>query len=162
VDCGCADRRASVGTRRQGGDIDAEARAAALGRVSLFDHLDQPALLKLGRQASHQRKPAGQQLYERGSSSDGLWVLARGAVSLLVQDSGGERVLSTRTPVDAFGEAAMYVDPPEYMVSARAEETADVVLVPAEAFMQAVRNDPELAEKLLRLMASVIRRSLER
>jgi CRP-like cAMP-binding protein len=48
------------------------------------------------------------------------------------------------------------------MVSARAVEDTDVLVLQGGRFRELVRSEPDVAEALLRLMASVIRASAER
>jgi CRP-like cAMP-binding protein len=143
--------------------MNVEQRAAVLGEADLFQSLDGNSLLNLGERATDREYEAGRLLYEKGASADELYVLASGSVAILVdRGDGREDIVSTRRPTEAFGEAALYDREGTRMVSARAVDDCAVVLVPAEDFRQVVRTNPDVAEALLRLMASVIRNSTER
>jgi CRP-like cAMP-binding protein len=141
--------------------MNAAERTDILAQTELFRALSRDALLELGARASDRAFDAGEPLYRRGDPAEELFVVASGAVELSVDRSGGEDGVSTRRPGEVFGEAALYDDGPR-MVSARAVEDSDVVSLPAASFRQVVRDNPDVAEALVRLMASVIRRTTER
>ena len=133
-----------------------EQRAAVLGTTALFRSLDPEALQRLGEQSADRTYDDGGQLYPQEAPADELYVVASGEVALSVEGKG---VVSNKRASDVFGEAALYDEDGGRMVSARAAEQAEVVILPAEVFRTTVRERPDVAEALLRHMASVIRTS---
>lgn len=138
--------------------MEAKQRAAVLGDVDLFRALDGPTLLDLAERAGDRHYASGERLYEQGVTAAELFVVATGAVELSVTRDGRENVVATRRALEPFGEAALYDDGPR-MVSARAVDETDVVVVPKQDFQHLVRSEPDVADALLRLMAAVIRES---
>jgi CRP-like cAMP-binding protein len=138
--------------------MDAEERAALLGDTNLFRSLDRESLRNLGERATDRKFEAGSALYQWGDSANELFVVAKGHVALADR---AEVVVANPGPKEFFGEAALYDEGPR-MVSARAAQDAEVVLVRAEHFKEVVRRNPDVAEALLKHMAGVIRRSTER
>jgi CRP/FNR family transcriptional regulator, cyclic AMP receptor protein len=142
--------------------MTAEEKADALSQVDLFRSLGHDALLELAEDADERHYQSDEVLYSEGDPANELWVVARGGVALSVASGDGdERILDTRRAPAAFGEAALYDEGPR-MVSARAVEDTDVLVLQGGRFRELVRSEPDVAEALLRLMAAVIRASAER
>jgi CRP-like cAMP-binding protein len=142
--------------------MNLDEKAALLSEVDLFRSLGRESLLDIAKDAEERHYDSGGVLYTEGDPADELWVVARGGVALSVADKqGAEETLDTRHRPAAFGEAALYDEGPR-MVSARAVDDTDVLVLGGARFRELVRAEPDVAEALLRLMASVIRASTER
>jgi CRP-like cAMP-binding protein len=142
--------------------MEPEDKTRVLSGVDLFKSLEAGALARLAEDTEGREYRAGQLLFAQGTSADELWIVVDGTVELSVSDAAGdEEVISTRGRAEAFGEAALYDDGPR-MVSARAVGDVHVLVLDADRFRNLLRENPEVAEALLRLMASVIRASTHR
>lgn len=142
--------------------MNEEDKADVLSRVGIFESLDRQELLDLAKAVEDREYQSGERLYAQGDTANELWIVAKGGVALSVMGtSGDEEIVDTRRPPAAFGEAALYDEKPR-MVSARAVEDTHVLVLEGARFKELVRSHPDVAEALLRHMASVIRRTAER
>jgi CRP-like cAMP-binding protein len=87
-------------------------------------------------------------LFREGEPGDQLYVLARGAVSILVHGGGRQRRIVTFAPGSLFGEAAMLDGAPR-SATATVVEDAVVYSLSRRALDALARSDPELSSKLL-------------
>jgi CRP-like cAMP-binding protein len=87
-------------------------------------------------------------LFREGEPGDTLYLLARGAVSILVHGGGQQRRIVTFAPGSVFGEAAMLDGAPRSATATAVEDTV-VYSLSRPALDALARSDPGLATKLL-------------
>ena len=92
-----------------------------------------------------------------GDLSDTLYIILSGKVKVYVSEADGREVtLSILGPGKFFGELALIDESPR-SASVSTLETASLSLVSKAAFEQCIKKDPEIALKLMRVLARRIR-----
>jgi len=138
--------------------MDSSDIGAALGTCGLFDTLEPQALHEIAGRCSVRRFRRGQLLFFTGDPGDALYVVRSGAVKLYLTSAEGYEVLvDVVRPPHVLGELSA-VDGQPRSTSAEAVEDADVVVVPAQVLLDAVRAYPQAAQSVLELMATTLRR----
>jgi len=117
-------------------------------RLALAAGLDEAELASLRRSLRRAELDADEVLFREGEPGDRLYVLARGAVSILVQGGGQQRRIVTFAPGSVFGEAAMLDGAPR-SATATVVEDAVVYSLSRRELDALARSDPGLASKLL-------------
>lgn len=100
--------------------------------------------------------PQGEPLFQRGERARYFYLVLEGTIKLfLLSQEGEEKVVEVMQTGDTFAEAAMFMEAEVYPVNATALTPARVAAFPNAIFMQALRENPELA---LRMLGTVSRR----
>jgi CRP/FNR family transcriptional regulator, dissimilatory nitrate respiration regulator len=120
-----------------------------LGDLPLFDGLGEERIMNLLAGAAVEMHPPRAMLFDAGSPADAFFILLSGRVKLMaISPEGKESIVEIVEPVSSFAEAAMFASG-RYPVSAETLEEADLIRVRASAFMGALREDQELAQRML-------------
>jgi MFS superfamily sulfate permease-like transporter len=119
-----------------------------LERLALAAGLSEDELASLRRSLRRAELNADEVLFREGEPGDKLYLLARGAVSILVHGGGQQRRIVTFAPGSVFGEAAMLDGAPR-SATATVIEDAIVYSLSRRALDALARSDPSLATKLL-------------
>lgn len=122
-----------------------------LKTIPLFADIGMESLRHLTHGALLQRFPRGTELFPQGEYPDFLHVLIDGSVELYAASEGRETVMEILRPVETFILAAVLTDRP-YLMSARVQDDARLLLLPAESFRETLHCDPGLC---LTMMASL-------
>jgi CRP-like cAMP-binding protein/anti-anti-sigma regulatory factor len=117
-------------------------------RLDLAAGLDPDELGTLRRLLRRAELNPDEILFREGESGDKLYLLARGAVSILVGGGGREQRIVTFAPGSIFGEAAMLDGAPR-SATATIVEDAVVYSLSRRALELLARTDPGLSNKLL-------------
>jgi MFS superfamily sulfate permease-like transporter len=134
--------------RLLGTDRGASLMEVPFERLALAAGLDAGELASLRRSLQRAELNADEVLFREGDPGDRLYVLARGAVSILVHGGGQQRRIVTFAPGAVFGEAAMLDGAPR-SATATVVEDAVVYSLSRRELDALARGDPELANKLL-------------
>lgn len=127
-----------------------------LRMIPLFTDIGIESLRHLTHGALLQRFPRGTELFPQGEQPDFLHVLIDGSVELYAESEGRETVMEILTPVEVFILAAVLTDRP-YLMSARVQDDARLLLLPAEPFREALESDPRLGMIMLASLAGQFR-----
>ena len=98
----------------------------------------------------------GRMLFEEGGSPDCLFVLMSGMVELFTRKGKKDIVVLILWPNDVFMPAAALYDEP-YLLSGRTLATSRALLMNARHVREQVREHPELARRVTRVMAGQFR-----
>jgi len=99
----------------------------------------------------------GDYLFHEGGSSEGFYVVQRGAINVhRVSATGKEQVIHVFRAGQSFAEAALASEG-GYPADARAIEESNVFLIPKADFLGLLRNRPELALRMLGSMSQHLR-----
>jgi CRP/FNR family transcriptional activator FtrB len=134
--------------------LDALARAPWLKDSSL------ETLQWLADHAALHRAPAGLQLFEQAEVPAFIQLVVSGAVELLAVRDGEETLVELVRPVDLLLPAAVLTGGP-YLVRARVQEDAQLLLIQAAAFRRAVAADHAFALAVLACQAAQFRRQMK-
>jgi NTE family protein len=91
----------------------------------------------------------GEVLYREGDPSEEVYVLAAGSMEFLV----GERPLARLGPGELFGEQGVVSNAPRGATAVAARD-ATLLVLPAATFHRLIADKPELAARLVEIMAS--------
>jgi CRP/FNR family cyclic AMP-dependent transcriptional regulator len=133
-----------------------------LARVELFSALDERGLRQVARRCGQRTAPAGTAIFVQEELGDRLFVLAEGAVKLLLQSPQGAKLeLLRHRPPAVFGELAMLDGGPR-SASAEAVVESKLLVVHRAEFVRLVRSDERVADAMFRSLGSMVRRTTHR
>src|SRR5579884_1543658 len=131
-----------------------------LAHVDLFSGLDKKELRLIANSCQERKFPAGSVLMQQGDTGAGLFVITSGHVKITqeVDPDRAEENLGTAGPGDVLGEMALLDDLPR---SATVEAIEDVtaLLLPVWEFRSILRNNPDIAVKLLGVLSRRLRKA---
>lgn len=101
-------------------------------------------------------------LFTQMEHADAAYIVVSGCVAMfLATPEGKELVINEMQPGDCFGELSLITQKPR-STGAIARELSELLVIPSEAFMAALRADTRLMSRVLETTASRLRRSSER
>lgn len=132
-----------------------------LDKVALFEGLSEAQLARLSDKAPVRAYPKGAIVINEGDEAGTLFVIVSGAVKAYLSDeSGKEVILSTLGPGEYFGELALFDDTPR-SASVAVTEACRLMVLQKSVVQEAVRSDPDIALRLLKGIAGLVRRLTE-
>jgi CRP-like cAMP-binding protein len=138
--------------------LQAEFAVEALGRCRLFAGLCPEALEAIARSLRIRRFRRGEVLFHEGDPGDALFIVASGAVKVVVpSEEGEEAILVTLKRGDFLGELALLDGAPR-SASAIALEATDALTLPRDQFRALADAEPAIRSALLEAMARELRR----
>ena len=128
-----------------------------LGKVNLFQRLDQRALDSLAEQVRLIQLPEGYIIHDL-DPVDGLYIVRSGTarVSKAAQRGEGEAVLALLGPGESFGEIAL-IDGLPRSANVIAMEPMECYFLGREAFLTALGEHPDMCLSLLPALATMVR-----
>ncbi len=130
-----------------------------LARCPLFAELAPADLLALSQVARRRHYLAGEQLFLAGEDAQGVHVLVSGRVKVYVisPGSGREMILTVEHPYNTVAELVA-LDGGSYPASAEAAEDSEVLVLEQAGFQRVLRERPEVAPHLMRMLGRRLRR----
>jgi CRP/FNR family transcriptional activator FtrB len=132
----------------------------ALRRVPWLAGVPTATLNGLADQSMLHIAPAGVQLFEQAETPGVAQFLLGGAIELLAVRDGEETLVELVEPFDLILPAAVLSRQP-YLVRARVQADASLLMIPAEAFRRAVVADHALCLAVLACQAAQFRRQMK-
>jgi CRP/FNR family transcriptional activator FtrB len=132
----------------------------ALERTEWLRHVPPATLARLARRSVLHRMPAGSVLFEQSGAPTFAHLLVAGTVELVGIAGGTEALIETVHPVDLLLPAAVLNDQP-FLARASVLEEAQLVLIHADAFRDAVASDHALCLAVLACQAAQFRRQMK-
>ena len=124
-----------------------------------FSDLLDAELYKLPRNVRTLRVAAGGVIFKEGDPGDGMYVVDKGRVEILLGNPDAEpRVLSRVGPGGIFGEMAILDDMPR-SATARAEVDSTLRLIPRDDLLWLLLQSPHLVLALMRFFTTRMRES---
>ena len=140
----------------------AEPQTRSLAGIALLAGLDAGTLQDLERRSRWHRFGAHEQIIDRQSDSQDMYFIVEGAVRVVNHSlSGREITFDEVTTGGHFGELAS-IDGAPRSASVVALRDTQVAALPPGAFLELVRNQPEIALKVMRDLTQIIRNSTDR
>jgi CRP-like cAMP-binding protein len=131
---------------------------ALIARTRLFAELDEQAVDDIARRSRVRRYRRGELVFMEGDSGQSLFAVVTGLVKVYVTSArGDDLVLATVGPGDSFGELSL-LDGAGRSASAEALEESSLLIVDRAGFMELIHARPELVDRLLRNLGSLVRR----
>ena len=141
---------------RQGTPLQREL-AAILQQASLFSGLDDATLLEVVRRGRLRLFAAGQTIFMQGDPARGLHVVVHGRVKVFKSSPQGRaQTLMIMGPGEPVGEVAALAGD-EYPAGAEPLATTETFYIPRDAFLDLIRNQPEVALRLLAALSGRLR-----
>lgn len=118
-------------------------------RAPLFEGLSAAVLERLLQNTRVVTESRGKLLFMRGDAADRIYLLLSGWVKLYRDTSeGAQTVLAVLKPGDTVAEAAMFLER-SYPAGAEVVDDARLLEIPAKPFLAVLREDSEVALKML-------------
>lgn len=128
----------------------------ALSKVSIFSDLSHKELQLLAANARERQFAAGETVIRQGETGVGLFVVLSGKVRVMQRADGGERELGVFGKDAVLGEMALLDDLPR-TATVIASEPTKVLIIPVWDFRAALRENPDIALKLLAVLSRRLR-----
>ncbi|HZD70864.1 MAG TPA: Crp/Fnr family transcriptional regulator [Actinomycetes bacterium] len=130
-----------------------------LGRTELFGALDEPTRQRIAVGATQIAFAKGRTIFVQDEPGDRMFVLAKGAVKLLVRSRHGEIVeLARHWPPAVFGQIALLDHGPR-SASAEAIEASLLLGITRDQLIDLLQSDHRLVDGLLRSLGQLVRRA---
>lgn len=132
---------------------------AIVARAAIFQTLDPSAVAALMPHLQAVSFARRQQIYDDGEAGDTLYIVTSGKVKLGKRSPDGRsHLLAIVGPAEMFGELSIF-DPGPRTATATALTDVDAVTVDRDVFRAWIADRPEIAERLLRVLARRLRRT---
>jgi thioredoxin reductase (NADPH) len=131
------------------GDVVAERRQ------QVFPKLSDAQLQRIARYGEQRHVPAGEILYDQGTSALGIHVILSGSVEIVRPGLLGNELITIQRAGEFTGEANVLAGR-RALVSARMVEGGDVLVIGPQGLRRLIQEDPEVSEVLMR--AFILRR----
>jgi CRP/FNR family cyclic AMP-dependent transcriptional regulator len=139
--------------------MDIDQVSELLGRTELFRGLDERARLEVAGAATQMTFAKNQTIFVQEEPGDRMFVLASGAVKLVVRSRHGEVVeLARRWPPAVFGEVALLDSGPR-SATAEALEHSLLLAITRDKLIELLRSDAGVVDALLRSLGELVRRA---
>jgi CRP/FNR family cyclic AMP-dependent transcriptional regulator len=133
-----------------------------LRRIALLEGLSDQRLESLARECAWRNYRAGQPIITRAARDRDVHLIIAGRVRVTTYSAAGRQVTFRDIAAgELFGEVAAIDDMPR-SADVVALENAMTASMPAAVFRRLLREEPALAERVLRRLASLVRRMSER
>jgi thioredoxin reductase (NADPH) len=113
-----------------------------------FQRLNDSEVAALEQLGVRRSVAAGEYLYREGDSGYDFYVVLAGAVEIIVNDQGKEKVIARHDAGRFLGELNLLTGQ-RVFVSARVAESGEVIVVPRDALRRLIATDPSLSDKIL-------------
>jgi CRP/FNR family transcriptional regulator len=131
-----------------------------LTHVDLFAGLDKKELRHIANSCHERKFAAGSVLMKQGDTGAGLFVITSGHVNITqaTDPDRAEENLGTAGPGEVLGEMALLDDLPR-SATVTAIDDVVVLLLPIWDFRTSLRDNPEIAVKLLAALSHRLRKA---
>ncbi len=121
-------------------------------RTPFFVSAGEAAMTRLLGGSFTQQLPRGTVMFEQNEMADFLYLLLSGSVAIMARDEAG-----AETVVEIFGAAELFLVPAAilrlpYLTSCVALTDVRVLMIPADAFREAVAEDPRLSRATIEIV----------
>ena len=142
-----------------------EAVAEVLGfleSIPLFSKLNESSSLSLARECRFKHVEKGEVLFFQSDPSELAYIVRTGDISIILNSSDGrEMVINEMHSGDLFGELGILTKKPR-STSAITRTKSELLVIPRQALLSVIENEPQLALRILEITASRLQVSSER
>lgn len=133
-----------------------------LRSVPSFSQLSEASLLRLARASRFEYFAKGEVLFFQSDPSDSAYLVSSGTISIVLNSADGrEMVINEMQRGDLFGELGILTKKPR-STSASARSNSELLVIPRQAFLEVVDNEPQLARLILEITANRLQTSGKR
>lgn len=156
----------SPGRAREEGGVAAEIsipdRIVHLKEIEIFEGLSVSELAAVASVAEEMDSAPGQEVIREGEPGETMYLIVSGEVSVLKEREEGQRIELDRIGAgDYFGEMALFEDEVR-SATIRTEKPARLLVLHKQEFREIVREYPEIALQICRVLGRRIRRLHEK
>jgi CRP/FNR family cyclic AMP-dependent transcriptional regulator len=131
--------------------------ATLLAKTDLFGVLDEATIGQVAGRTRVRAVDKGQTIFVQDEPGDRMFVLAEGAVKLVVRSAQGEVVeLARHAPPAAFGEVALLDGGPR-SATAEAVERSTLLVVTRDDLIGLLRSDIHVVDAVLKSLGGMVR-----
>lgn len=123
-----------------------------LRKLALFESLGAPQLKRLIFMSQHYQLKAGEYLFHKGDNTDSVFGVLSGEFSVILPTKDEEIIVNKSTCGSLVGEMAVISGEPRN-ASMRAEVVSEVIEIDSELFLETITGNPEIAKKMMQLLA---------
>jgi CRP-like cAMP-binding protein len=135
-----------------------ELAVESLRRCALFSHVDADGLAAITALLTVRRFRKNEVIFHQGDLGNALYIIAEGAVKIVLSSSEGEEALiATLRPGDFFGELAL-LDGAPHSATVTALEATETLSLPRPMFQRLLDEDRDVRVALLTGLAAELRR----
>ena len=127
-----------------------------LKKVPLFASLDSGTVAGLAGKFEKKKLKPNEVLFQQGDPGDAFYVIVEGAVKISVTNEETSLTVALLGPGDHLGEMALFDNLPR-SAKAEAARATQLLALGRRQFEEALRENPDLALKLLQTLASRLR-----
>lgn len=133
-----------------------------LKSLPFFDGFSEETLEKLAKKAEMKEYIMGLYLNWGRRSADKMWIILRGAISLTVENGGGEIIqLETLQEGDVLGFSSFVdIEPKEYTSVARVTEPTRALVFRADDILRLCQEDLEFGFLMMKKIAKIAKQRL--
>ena len=133
-----------------------------LGSIPLFSGISETSANSLARAGKFQHADKGEMIFCQSDPSEAAYVVHTGNISIvLLSTDGREMVINEMRSGDVFGELGILTQKPR-STSAIAQSRSQVLVIPRQAFLKVMDEEPQLARLILEITASRLQMSVQR
>ncbi len=130
-----------------------------LARAGIFQGVAPDAVAALVRSLEPAVYPRGHTVFREGEPGESLFIITSGKVKIGRRTPDGrESLITLMGPADMFGELALF-DPGPRTSTVTTLTEVEVVIMDHDALRSWIRDRPQIAEQLLRVLARRLRRT---
>jgi len=132
-------------------------KRSAIKGVSLFEGLPTTVLDQLAKIAVEKRYSKGETLFLADSPATGFFSITKGTIKVYrTSPSGKEQIIHIFGPGEAVGEVPMF-EGGDFPAQCEAMSACEALFYPRSHFLDIIREDPELALKMMALLSHRLR-----
>jgi CRP-like cAMP-binding protein len=133
-----------------------------LSSIPLFSKLSAASAHSLAEAGKFQALQKGEMLFLQSDPSEFAYIVRTGTISIVLQSADGrEMIINEMYSGDMFGELGILTKKPR-STSAVARTNSEILVIPKQAFLNIMDEEPNLARPMLEITASRLQMSSER
>jgi CRP/FNR family transcriptional regulator, cyclic AMP receptor protein len=133
-----------------------------LGSIPLFSRISESSARSLARASKFQQVEKGEMIFCQADPSEAAYIVRTGNISIvLLSKDGREMVINEMHSGDVFGELGILTQKPR-STSAIAQSRSHLLVIPRQAFLKVMDEEPHLARLILEITASRLQMSVKR
>jgi CRP/FNR family transcriptional regulator, cyclic AMP receptor protein len=133
-----------------------------LGSIPLFSNISESSARSLARAGKFQHVDKGEIIFCQADASEAAYVVRTGNISIvLLSTDGREMIINEMHSGDVFGELGILTKKPR-STSAIAQSRSQILVIPSQAFLKIMDEEPQLARLILEITANRLQMSVKR
>jgi len=133
-----------------------------LGSIPLFSKIGEASTRSLATAGKFKHIDKGEMIFCQSDPSDAAYVVRTGNISIvLLSPDGREMIINEMRSGDVFGELGILTKKPR-STSAIAQSRSQILVIPKQAFLKVMDEEPYLARFILEITANRLQMSVQR